>query len=479
MDIGSISDRWSGHQLSLVCSYELKNENTYVKPNRYIRGQVYSSCDPKWVYIVSILIFEVGSTLCAAAPNMDALIIGRAICGLGGSGMYIGLMTLLSVLTTTKERATYLGLTGLTWGTGTVVGPIVGGAFAASSVGWRWSFWINLLFGAACAPVYVFLIPSKDPRPGTPILERLRVIDVPGTILLSGILVSGLMAVNFGGTLYPWDSTQIIVLFLVSGFLLIIWLMQQGYYVGIAPETRSFPLHFFKNRQLTIIFIVEACASTLTFLPIYFLPLYFQLAKGATPIESGVQVLPLVVLLVVTISGTGLFTSYFPRPMPWFLVGSACGLAGAACLYTVDASTDVAKIYGYSILIGFGAGCFVTLCFAVAQAQAPRDQIPAAVGFVTFSQLAASGLALSIANTLFLNLAIRGTEQASGLPASDAQGIVSGTGSDALAQLDSATQQNIVSVIVSSMDSTYIIGMICGGVAVILSLFLDKGKMTL
>ncbi len=67
-----------------------------------------------------------GSAICGAAPTINALIVGRAICGVGGAGMYVGVMTLLSVTTTPQERPMYIGLTGVTWGLGTVLGPIVG-----------------------------------------------------------------------------------------------------------------------------------------------------------------------------------------------------------------------------------------------------------------------------------------------------------------------------------------------------------------
>lgn len=102
------------------------------------RGQCYGYFNAKPVYILCVFIFEVGSAICGAAPNMDALIVGRAIAGLGGSGMYTGAMVLLSVHTTDKERPTYLGFTGLAWGLGTILGPIIGGAFTESSATWRW-----------------------------------------------------------------------------------------------------------------------------------------------------------------------------------------------------------------------------------------------------------------------------------------------------------------------------------------------------
>ena len=108
------------------------------------RGKVYAQFDAKLLYLLNTFLFEAGSAICGAAPTMDALIVGRAICGLGGAGMYTGVLTLLSVTTTDHERPTYIGFTGLTWGLGTVLGPIIGGALADSSATWRWAFCRNL-----------------------------------------------------------------------------------------------------------------------------------------------------------------------------------------------------------------------------------------------------------------------------------------------------------------------------------------------
>ena len=73
------------------------------------RGQIYTQFDAKWVYILCVTLFEVGSAICGATPNMSALIIGRVICGLGGGGMYTGVMVLLSANTTEQERPSYFG----------------------------------------------------------------------------------------------------------------------------------------------------------------------------------------------------------------------------------------------------------------------------------------------------------------------------------------------------------------------------------
>lgn len=73
-------------------------------------GKMYSQFDAKYMYLFTVFLFEVGSAICGAANSMDLLIFGRALCGLGGVGLYAGVMTLLSVTTTEHERPMYIGL---------------------------------------------------------------------------------------------------------------------------------------------------------------------------------------------------------------------------------------------------------------------------------------------------------------------------------------------------------------------------------
>jgi MFS family permease len=73
-------------------------------------GRLYGVWNAKWLYMISIILFMAGSALCGAAPSMATLIIGRVLAGAGGNGMYVGVVTLVSVNTSEKERPTYLGL---------------------------------------------------------------------------------------------------------------------------------------------------------------------------------------------------------------------------------------------------------------------------------------------------------------------------------------------------------------------------------
>ena len=188
-----------------------------------------------------------GSAICGAAPNMDSLIVGRAICGVSGAGMYVGLMTQLAVTTTIQERPVHVGGAGLLWGVGTVLDPIIGGTFTDSSATWRWSFYINLCVGAICAPVYLFMLPNVDPRRGNSLASRARELDFVGTILLVGAFCSGVMAVSFGGVMYQWNSGRIIGRFCCSGLL-------SSCLVGsrLTPSLQHLPIASFPSNSLKV-----------------------------------------------------------------------------------------------------------------------------------------------------------------------------------------------------------------------------------
>lgn len=109
---------------------------------------MYGTFEIKWLMIGSVTLFEIGSALCGAAPSSNALIIGRVIAGVGGAGMYLGALTYISIFTTFRRRTIYNALIGLCWGTGAILGPVIGGSFAGSSATWRWAFYINLPLAA-------------------------------------------------------------------------------------------------------------------------------------------------------------------------------------------------------------------------------------------------------------------------------------------------------------------------------------------
>lgn len=239
----------------------------------FARGKLYAKFNGKTMFLAAVFIFEVGSAVCGAAPTIDAEIVGRAICGAGGIGIYMGALNILAVTTTHKERPVYISLMGICWGSGTVFGPIVGGAFADSSATWRWSFYINLVIGAVVAPAYILLLPSTNTHlREVKMLNRIRSVDWVGTVLISGAVVSGIMGVNFGGVLFAWNSGEIIGCFVCSGILWILFGLQQGFSVCTTPEDRIFPCDIIRNWEADVLFAQTACGLGASLVAIYFIP---------------------------------------------------------------------------------------------------------------------------------------------------------------------------------------------------------------
>ncbi|MCJ1330425.1 hypothetical protein MMC10_007108 [Thelotrema lepadinum] len=83
-----------------------------------LRGQLYRLLNKKYLFVSAITIFEIGSVMCGSAQSLNAFIVGRVVCGLGGTGVFTGIMNILSALTLPSERAQYLSYPGSMWALG-------------------------------------------------------------------------------------------------------------------------------------------------------------------------------------------------------------------------------------------------------------------------------------------------------------------------------------------------------------------------
>ncbi len=337
-----------------------------------------------------------------AAPNMTALVIGRVISGIGGSGVYVGGMTYIAVLTTPNERPLYLAGIMSIWGIGNVLGPIVGGSFAQSTATWRWGFYINLPIAALFTPGILFCLPRIRPMPDTPFLKKLRLQDWVGLVVFIGFWACFAMAGSFGGTLFPWTGGSEIALWVMTGVLLIAFILLTIYHPFIPAEHKLLPVHFMRTKDLIILPIEAFLVAGCMFMSIYYTPLIFQFTRGDGPLDAGVRILPLICMIVFGSLLNGFVMPRLGYYMPWYVVGNALLVIGAAlmgksenaklpvCTYsisagkpdcthtnqrlpntvTVDVSTSNSAIYGYTVLIGLGVGCFQSAGVAVVSALA-------------------------------------------------------------------------------------------------------------
>lgn len=93
-------------------------------------GRIYHRYSTKWVFLVSILVFEVGSALCGAAPSSAAFIVGRAIAGIGAAGIFCGGIMIIVPLVPLRKRPIFTSFFGMAFGISSVLGPLIGGTFS-------------------------------------------------------------------------------------------------------------------------------------------------------------------------------------------------------------------------------------------------------------------------------------------------------------------------------------------------------------
>ncbi|MCJ1284971.1 hypothetical protein MMC26_004308 [Xylographa opegraphella] len=288
------------------------------------------------------------------------------------------------------------------------------------------------------------------------------------------------MAMSFGGTLYAWSSGKIIGLFVTSGVLIILFFIQQILVIGTTISQRLFPIHFMKSPILIMLFLATACAAVTVFVPVYFIPLYFQFVRTDNALEAGVRLLPFVAFSVTMAMVNGAVMGKKPYYMPWYVFAGVFSVVGSALLLTVDENTSTAKIYGYSILLGIGSGSFIQLSYTVIQSKVEKVEIPIGIGFLTFAQLSGPAVALCIANAVFLNEATNGISALDpSLSTQAIQLVLSGASSRQIAGISSAVQQKALHVIVEAMNKAYALPLSAGALTVVMAMFMKREKLLL
>ncbi|KAF3935063.1 hypothetical protein ABW20_dc0107973 [Dactylellina cionopaga] len=371
-------------------------------------GRIYKIFSIKGTFLIAIGLFELGSLVCAVAPSSTALILGRAIAGLGVGGIFSGGIVILAYILPLQKRPLAFASIASMWGIASIVGPLLGGAFT-DHVSWRWCFYINLPLGAIS--VAVVLLVLKIPREANPegltILQRVRQLDLIGAAILVPAVVSLLLALQWGGTTYPWGNAKIIGLFVCFGGLIIIFIISQ-WKLG---EAATLPPRILKQRSVLASLLFACFFGAAFFTDVYYLPIYFQSVKGSSATKSGIQVLPILLSCVLTsiISG-GLITALgFYTP---FLIGGMVLFAiGAGLITTFDVDTNSAHWIGYQVIAGLGVGVGFQVPILAVQTVLHIDDIPVGTAIITFFQSLGGALFISVAQNIFTNGLKKGLER--------------------------------------------------------------------
>ncbi|KAF5012270.1 hypothetical protein FDECE_1651 [Fusarium decemcellulare] len=363
-------------------------------------GRLYTFFSVKVIFLISILIFEVGSAVCGAAPSSVALIVGRAVAGLGSAGIYAGAVVVTVYSVPLEKRTPYQAIVAAIFGLTSVLGPLMGGAFTDSPATWRWCFYINLPIGAIAAGLLAFLLQVPDRETtALPLKEKLRRLDGPGCIALLGGIISLLIALRWGGTTYAWSSGRIIALFVVMGVCFIVFIAIQ---IRV-PDRATVPPHIITQRSIAASSFSMFCSGATMMTTLYYLPIWFQGVTGVSAVGSGIRLLSTVVAQVVAsfISGAGI--QVFGEYMPFMLVGNAVLCVGTGLLTMLKVDTTRAQWIGYQIPYGAGLGATLQVPLVASQTVLPLPDVPTGTSILIFCQLLGGAIFVSVGQNLFTN----------------------------------------------------------------------------
>ncbi|KAI1434608.1 MFS general substrate transporter [Xylaria sp. CBS 124048] len=359
-------------------------------------GRVYKFYEIKKTFLLTVILFEIGSAICGAAPNSTVFIVGRAIAGLGSAGIFSGVTIIMITMVPLRKRPMFQGLFGTVFGLASVLGPLVGGALT-DAITWRWCFYINLPIGAVAGICLIFILhPTKYAHPPATIWEQIKRLDPLGTFFFVPSIVSLLIALQWGGSEYAWSDWRIILLFAVFGVLLIAF----GAVQVFMPKTATVPIRVIRRRSIlaATVFMFALAGSFL--MAIYYLPLWFQVVQGATATQSGIYTLPFVLSLVVASTLSGAFTQRVGYYVPAMIASPSLLAVGQGLMSTFKVNEPSSHWIGFQVVAGFGLGLGMQASSLAAQSVLPTPDVPIGIAVMFFAQQLGGGIFTSVGQNL-------------------------------------------------------------------------------
>ncbi|KAI0508462.1 putative multidrug resistance protein fnx1 [Xylaria bambusicola] len=322
-----------------------------------IFGQTANIFGRNVLTLLAIIIFAIGSAIAGPAPTLGALVAGRAIQGIGCAGLNTMVEMVVCDLVPLRERGKFMGFIFGIYAISTIIGPIVGGAFA-TFVTWRWVFYINLPLSGLTLAMAISSLKALPKGLKSESKSSIKRIDFAGNALLVTAITSILLALTWGGEQFPWSSWRT-VLPLVLGLV--------GLPLFLLFETRvpepTTPLRLFSNRTSLAGFWCAFTHNMLIFWVLFALPIYFQAVLRDSAFRSGVAILPTAAVFApITIISGGVM-SKFGRYRPLLMVGFAFIPISIGLLTRLNETTTTGYWVGIQIIgaIGYGIITPVTL----------------------------------------------------------------------------------------------------------------------
>lgn len=345
----------------------------------------------KPILLLGIALFLLGSILCAAAWNMLALIVFRAIQGVGAGAVQPTAMTIVGDVYTLAERARVQGYLASVWAISSVVGPLLGGVFSQLGI-WRGVFLINI-------PLCLLAAWMFNRHFHEAITPRRSTVDTAGALLLASAMTSLVLAVLGGGQSWAWASAPSIGAFTTGAVLLACFVL-----VERRAAEPILPLWVCTRRLLGATTIVAFGVGAILMGLTSYVPTYLEGSLGVRPVVAGLALAALTIGWPASAAVAGrLYLRWGFKTTA--LLGATLVIAGAAALAAMAHRPDVAVVAAVCFLIGAGMGLLAVPTLIAAQSSVEWAERGVVTGSNMFARSLGSAIGVAvfgaIANSIF------------------------------------------------------------------------------
>ncbi|KAF2663635.1 MFS general substrate transporter [Microthyrium microscopicum] len=388
-------------------------------------GRVYTYFQTKWVFLSGIFLFEVGSALCGAAPNSTSFIIGRAIAGFGSAGIFTGAITIMLQSVPLHRRPLLQGLFGACFGVASVAGPLIGGAFTQGKAGWRWCFYINLPLGAFTILALVLFLHLPEKKEPQTLRQMFFRLDPLGNLFFLPSIICLILALQWGGTKYPWGDARVIALFVVFGILFIAWVTVEYF---LRNTNATVPGRILFQRSVSFGGIFQFMVGSCFLTTVLYIPIWFQAIKGTSPVKSGIDTIPMILSLVVASIGSGAIVHRVGYYTQFLYLGSVFMAIGSGLLTTLKVDSGHSMWIGYQVIMGMGIGMSMQQSNLAVQTCLDNKDVPTGISIIFFFQTLGGAVFTAVGQNTFIDKFLK---QLAVLPGINGMAVVN-TGATAL-----------------------------------------------
>lgn len=343
-----------------------------------IYGKLSDLFGRRLVYIISMVLFLVGSVLCAQARTMEQLILFRAFQGIGAGGVLPLAFTIIGELFTLEQRTRMQGLFSGVWGVSAVIGPLIGG-FLVDQISWHWVFLINIVPGVLASGLVWFAWKGTRGEAKTR-----AAIDIPGAVFLTLGVLSLLLGLNELGTLVGWVSLAAAAA-LFAGLM---WAERRA-------ADPILPLHLFRDRLFTVSILHGVMSGWAMFGSTAYIPLFVQAVLGTTATQAGIALTPMSLSwTLASILGSHLLLKVGYRSLSLF--GMVMLVAGAFLMTTIGVHTSEISVMIYTAMMGVGMGLSIPAFLIAVQSTVRRTELGVATSTLQFSRSIGGTLGVSV-----------------------------------------------------------------------------------